>query len=100
MPIGARAAQYVAVASASAQFTNPMQPGQQYVFSANVDCWVLVGATGASAAANTANNQLYIKGQILPLRSPDNGTTTTNSFVHVIRESVDGDATLALVEGQ
>lgn len=99
MPIGSRSAQYVAVATASAQFTNPMQPGQQYIFTSSVHCWVKVTATGGAAAANTADNILYIPGQQLPLMSPDNASTTTNSYVHVIREDVDGDACLRILEG-
>lgn len=99
MPIGSRSAQYVAVGAGSAKFTTPMQPGQQYIFTANTDCWVKVTVTGGSAAANTADNIFYSAGQQLPLCSPDNGSTTTNSFVHVIYESAAGDATLRLVEG-
>lgn len=97
MPKTIRSTQYVAVAASSAKFTNAMVSGYQYMFTANTDCWVLVGATGGSAAADTANNILYIKGQVLFLANPDSDSTT-NSFVHVIQDSAGGDATLALIE--
>jgi hypothetical protein len=99
MPIGVRHTQYVAVGAASAGFTNPMQPGQQYLFTANTDCWVKVTVTGGSAAANTADNIMY-KASMgpIPLCSPDNNGVTTNSFVKVIRDSADGDACLAILE--
>jgi hypothetical protein len=100
MPIGIRHTQYVAVGAASAGFTTPMKSGLQYLFSANTDCWVKVTVTGGSAAANTADNILYKAGMgWLPLMAPDNAGTTTNSFVKVIRESADGDACLAILEG-
>ena len=102
MPSGTRTSQYLAVGAVSGEFTNPMQPGQQYVFTASTDCWIKVGVTGAGgdAAADTADNILYVSGQPpLPLCSPDNSGTTTNSYVHVIRDAADGDATLTIVEG-
>ena len=99
MPIGIRHTQYVAVGAASAKFTNPMQAGQQYLFVANTDCWVKVTVTGGAAAANTADNILYKAGMPpIPLKSPDNAGTTTNAFVHVIREAADGDACLMILE--
>lgn len=92
-----RSTQYTAVSGTSAAFTNPMEPGHTYMFTANTDCWVRVTATGTDAAANTANNILYIKGQVLYLMNPDS-TGTTNSFVKVIQDTAAGDATLALLE--
>lgn len=90
-------AQYVAVAVASAKFTNPMQPGVLYRFTANTDCWVKVAATGGAAAADTANNHFCISGQAITLAAPDSGIT--NSFVHVIRNTADGKGTLSPLIG-
>lgn len=93
-------AQYVAVATASAGFTNPMVPGVLYRFTANTDCWVKVTTTGGAAEASTANNTFCISGQVLILASPDydaaspSSATTTNGFVKVIRNTADGKATL------
>ena len=95
MPIGSRASQYLAITGSSAKFTTAMARDVQYVFTANVDCWVLIGATGASAAADTANNILYIAGQQLPLCNSD--VNTTNSFVHVISDGTNGDGCLRTV---
>ncbi len=96
MPYAIRSSQYKAVTNTTGKFTNAMKPGFTYRFTASTNCWVLVGATGASATADTADNHLYITGQTLFLANPDQ-TGTTNSFVHVIRDTADGDATLSLV---
>lgn len=95
-----RSSQVQTVTGSSQKFTNPMQAGQRYVFTANVDCWVKVTATGGSAAVSTADNVLYIAGQRLPLQSPDNAGTTTNSYVHMIKDTgmVDGRACLGIEE--
>lgn len=95
MPPVIRTSQVLTVSGSSAKFTNAMKLGEVHRFSADVDCWVLVGATGASAAADTADNHLYLKGQTLWLSPHDE----TNGFVHVIQESSGGSATLSLVEG-
>ena len=87
-------AQYLAVATASAKFTNAMVPGQLYRFTANTDCWVKIGVTGASAAASAADNHLCLSGQTLILRNPET-SETDESFVHVIRNTADGKATLS-----
>jgi hypothetical protein len=87
-------AQYLAVATASAKFTNAMVPGQLYRFTANTDCWVTVAATGGAAVASTANNHFCISGQVLILANPDT-SSVANSFVHVIRNTADGKATLS-----
>ena len=92
-----RSVQYAAISGTSAAFTNPMEPGQIYAFTANTDCWVRVTATGTDAAADTADNILYIKGQMLYLVNPDS-TGTTNSFVKVIQDAAAGDGTLRLIE--
>ena len=49
MPFGVRSTQVIDVTGASAQFTNAMKSGQQYIFTSNVDCWVRVTATGGAA---------------------------------------------------
>lgn len=94
----ADSAQYVAVVTASAKFTNAMAPGSVYRFTANVDCWVKRAATDGAAAADTADNHLVLSGQtILLVGDP---LTATNNFVHVIRAgSTDGKATLSLLKG-
>lgn len=87
-------AQYLAVATASAKFTNAMEPGIIYRFTANTDCWVTVAATGGAAVASAANNHFCISGQTLILANPDT-SSKTNAFVHVIRNTADGKATLS-----
>lgn len=99
MPIGSRASQHLAITGTSANFTTPMSPGVQYMFTANVNCWVKVTTSGGAAAADTADNILYITGMQLPLKSPDDGTTTTNSYVHVISDGTNGDGCLRVLEG-
>ena len=88
----------MAVTASSAKFTNAMVPNQRYLFTASIDCWVTTALTGGAAIPNTADNVLYVRGMALELGSPDD-TGTTNAFVHVIRDTASGDATLALVEG-
>ncbi len=91
-------AQYVAVAAgANAKFTNPIEPGQVYEFSSNVDCWIAIEATGGAAAPDANGNVLYT-GQRTYLKSPDSGNATTNSFVHVYGDGVAGDACIYPVE--
>lgn len=99
MPL-VRSTQVQTVTGSSQKFTNAMQNGQQYVFTANVDCWVKVAATGGAAAVSTADNQLYLAGQKLYLKSPENTGVTTNAFVHVIKDTgmPDGRASLGIEE--
>ena len=87
-------AQYVAVAATSAKFTAAMAPGILYRFTANTDCWVFVGVTGGAAQASTANNHLCLSGQTLILANPAT-SSVAGSFVHVIRNTADGKATLS-----
>lgn len=91
-------AQYLAVAATSAQFTNPMSPGVVYRLTANTDCWVTVAGTGGAAQASTANNHFLISGQTILLVNPD-VSSTTNAYVHMIRNSADGKATLSPLKG-
>lgn len=97
MPYAITSTQYVAVASASAKFTNAMDPGKQYEFRTSTNCWVKVTVTGGAAAADTANNIYVAAGGVLYLANPDT-SIKTNAFVHVIRDSADGDATLARID--
>ncbi len=88
--------QVLAVGSSSGKFTNAMAQGAQYLFTCESDCWIKVAATGGAAAADTADNIFVKAGMTIPLcNTEDSGTT--NSFVHAIRQSVDGDATLTKV---
>ena len=87
--------QYLAFTGTSAKFTNAMLKGYTYRFVANQDCWVKVTVTGGSAAADTADNHLYIAGQELFLACQD----STVAFVHVISDGTNGDATLSRIEG-
>lgn len=92
--------QYLAVATTSAKFTNAMRPGVAYLLTANTDCWFTTGATGGAAVASTAGNAFLISGQTKVLHGPHfdlsnpSSSTTTSSFVHVIRNTADGKATL------
>ena len=93
MPFSPTDAQYVAVGAASAGFTNPMEPGKQYMLRSTVDCWVKVTTTGGAAAAATTQNIPVKAGVPLPLANPER-SSTTNAYVKVIRDSVDGHASL------
>ncbi len=88
-------AQYLDVDGTTDKFATAMAPGVTYEFVANVDCWVAIEATGGAVAADAAAGILYV-GQKLYLAAPDN--TSTNSFVHVISDGVNGDACLYPVE--
>ncbi len=89
-------AQQLAVAATSAKFTNAMARSQQYVFISNTNCWITVTVTGGAASIAgagcwyvPANTQVWLKNQ-------DDVGATTNSFVHVIRDSADGKACLGI----
>ena len=91
--VGLDGSQALAVTGTSAKFTNPMQQGVQYYFTCESDCWITVGATGGAAVADTANNYFVKAGTEIPLANMED-SGTSNSFVHAIRQSADGDATL------
>ncbi len=81
--------------AASGKFAAAMEPGCAYEYCCEVDSWITVGATGGSAAADTANNVFVKAGTREPLANlEDSGKT--NSFVHAIGQTAgaDGDATL------
>lgn len=91
-------AQYLAVAATSAKFTSAMAPGKLYRYVCAANSWVKVTATGGAAAADTANNHYIPANTAVLLRNPDT-SITTNAFVHAIRDTADGDATLSEVVG-
>ena len=95
MPIiqGIASSQVLAVGETSQKFAAPMEPKNQYFYTCESDCWIHVGATGDSAQADTAGNIFVHAGQEVCLANLEN-SGTTNSFVHAIRQSADGDATL------
>lgn len=88
--------QVLAVGSSTGKFAAAMQQGGQYLFSCENDCWIKVAATGGAAAADTADNVFVKAGQVIPLCNRE-ASGSTNSFVHAIRQSADGDATLTLL---
>lgn len=88
--------QALAVGVASGKFATAMAQGGQYMYRCLSASWVFVGATGGAAQVDTANNHFVPAGQPLFLCNlEDSGST--NSFVHAIRDSADGDATLTLL---
>lgn len=93
MPYAITSTQVLAITGTSGKFTNPMEPGAQYIFTCENDCWIKVTTTGGAAVADTANNIFVKAGMVIPLANPDT-SITTNAFVHAIRQSADGDATL------
>ena len=100
MPVGARHAQSKAYTDTAAEFDDPLQPGQQYVINATTDCWYRLTTTGGTAAVAAADDNILLKsGEQHPIKSPDDGTTTTNSYVSVIRASANGTACIRLIEG-
>lgn len=96
MLYGFASSQVLAVGATSGKFAAAMAQGVQYVFTCESDCWITVGATGGAAIADTDNNIFVKAGQDVPLANMED-SGTTNSFVHVIRQSADGDATLCAV---
>jgi hypothetical protein len=95
--------QYVAVAATSAKFAAAMDPNKVYRLTVTVDTWVHIGLTGDSAAAATADNMLVLAGQSVFLAHPyqpaggRSSASASAGFVHCIRASADGDATLTQV---
>lgn len=97
MPVTITSTQVLAVGAASGKFATSMVPGKQYIFTCENDCWIKVAATGGSAAADTANNIFVKAGMVIPLACPDTNSRT-NAFVHAIRQTSDGDATLSQLD--
>jgi hypothetical protein len=87
-------AQVMTVATASAKFTNAMEPGKRYRFTSTTACWVTVAATGGAAVVATANNHYCPADGTLILRNPAIDGATL-AFVHAIRVSADGKASLS-----
>ncbi len=91
-----RQGQILAISGVTAKFTNPMEPGQKYLFVADETSWVKVTVTGGAAAA-AADNIRFQQGQPpLILENPDR-SGTTNAFVHVLADAA-GHASLTLIE--
>lgn len=97
MPVTITSTQVLAVGVASGKFTNSMVPGKQYIFTCESDCWIKVTATGGAAVADTANNIFVKAGMVIPLACPET-SSRTNAFVHAIRQTADGDATLCQLD--
>ncbi len=89
-----RSSQIVTVSGSNAKFTNAMVINQSYALISTTDCWFLIGATGATAAAATANNVYLPAGVFVEIKCND----ATNGFVHVIQASAGGSACLVLLE--
>lgn len=89
-------AQFVSVSATTAKFTNAMVVGRLYRLHATTDLWFKLGATGVTAAADTADNNLLVAGATVYLCTDD---ATNLGFVAVIRVSADGKATLTEVDG-
>jgi uncharacterized Fe-S cluster protein YjdI len=88
--------QVATVSAVTAKFTNAITVGNWYCLVADTDIWWNLGATGGSAVAETANNHVLQAGREKWIIT-DNATT--RGFVHVIRASADGAASLSLYEG-
>jgi hypothetical protein len=88
--------QFVSVASSSAKFTNAMAVGRTYRLHATTDLWWKQGATGVTAAADTADNHLLVAGSTVYIQTDD---ATNMGFIACIRVTADGKATLSEVEG-
>ncbi len=87
-------AQYTTVTSSSQKFATAMAKGLQYVFMSTTNCWITKGATGGSVTASAAGACFVPANTGFLLRNTDDATT--NAFVHVIRDSADGKAWLAI----
>lgn len=97
MPVTITSTQVLAVGGTSGKFATSMVPGKQYIFTCENDCWVKVTVTGGAAVADTANNIFVKAGMVIPLACPDT-SSRTNAFVHAIRQTSDGDATLCQLD--
>lgn len=84
-------AQYQTVTSSSAKFAAAMAFGEQYVFTTTTDCWITTAATGGSVTASAAGAMFVAAGSAVLLTPDDDGSVW---FVHIIRDSADGKASL------
>lgn len=94
--VGVVSSQVRVTSATSGQFTTAMVQGGQYLLRCEAATWALVGATGAAAAADTANNHFIPAGGQLLLANVES-SGSTNSFVHVIQDTAAGQAVLTLL---
>lgn len=85
------ASQHVAVATASAKFTNAMAVNRRYRLSSSTNCYFKVGATGGSASVG-ADSHFLGAGMSIDIWTHD---ATNFGFVHIIRVAADGVASLS-----
>lgn len=90
-------AQYSTVIVTSQKFTTAMAKGQQYVFLSTTNCWITKGATGGAAVGSAAGAIFVPANTAVLLQNTEDATT--NAFVHFIRDSADGKATLSIAIG-
>jgi hypothetical protein len=94
MPIFYGTSQYTTVTSSSQKFTNACVVDHWYRLSSSTDAFFSVGATGGSASAGADSHFIPAGGfRDFMVESAANG------FVHIIRDSADGKATLTLLGG-
>ena len=91
--VGPVSSQPLAVTGTSGHFAAAMEPGCQYEFICEVDCWITVGASGAAAQLDTNGSVFVNAGSRIPLANMED-SGKTNSFVHAIAQGLSGDATL------
>ena len=94
MPIFYEDSQYTTVTSSSQKFTNACAPDHWYRLRSSTDCFFAVGLTGGSASAG-ANSHFLPAGVAVDFMV----RSATAGFVHIIRDSADGKATLSLLGG-
>jgi len=93
IPISFKTSDYKAVTSSSTQFDTTMTSGVQYVLRASVDLWFRCDSANPTAVADTDQNHFLKAGQT--------AYCAGGGFkVAIIRDSVDGDATLSEVGPQ
>lgn len=88
-----KTSQYLAVTTASQEITTAMPIHMQHRFSANVDCWIKISATGG-AATKGAGSHFIKAGQAVGLEAE----SAAVAFVQVLGEAA-GHATLSVVTG-
>lgn len=84
-----KSSEFVSVAAAAAAFATALVPGTTYLLSANTDLWFRIG-TDPTAGANSH----FVKAG--DARIITHGLA--NQTLRVIRDAVDGKASLSIVE--
>lgn len=87
-------AQYTTVTDTSQKFTTPMAYGQQYVFMSTTNCWLTTAATGGAVVGSAAGAIFAPANTAILLSNPE--AASTAAYVHVIRDTADGKAWLAI----